>query len=198
MARGDHRLRHDRDVAGLDADGARTTRSRSASAPSAGSTRTSRSRSSTRRPGAIVPRGERRRALHARLQRHARLLGRRRRRPRAAIDAAGWMHTGDLATMDDDGYVQHRRPDQGHDHPRRREHLSARDRGVPAHATRASRDAQVIGVPSERYGEEVMAWVTAASAGARADRRGPRRRSAAAGSRRTRCRATGSSSTPSR
>ena len=55
---------------------------------------------------------------------------------RAAIDAARWMHTGDLATMDDDGLRQHRRPDQGHDHPRRREHLPARDRGVPLHAPR--------------------------------------------------------------
>jgi acyl-CoA synthetase (AMP-forming)/AMP-acid ligase II len=49
---------------------------------------------------------------------------------REAIDADGWMHTGDLATMDDEGYCQHRRPHQGHGDPRRREHLPARDRRV--------------------------------------------------------------------
>ena len=48
-----------------------------------------------------------------------------------AIDRARWMHTGDLAAMDDEGYLQHRRPHQGHGHPRRRERLPARGRGVP-------------------------------------------------------------------
>ena len=58
-----------------------------------------------------------------------------------AIDAAGWMHTGDLATMDRGRLRQHRRPLEGHDHPRRREHLSARDRGVPLHPPRDQRRA---------------------------------------------------------
>ena len=77
-----------------------------------------------------------------------------------AIDAARWMHTGDLAVMDDDGLRQHHRPDQGHGHPRRGERLPARDRGVPLHATRTCADVQVIGVPDAKYGEELCAWVT--------------------------------------
>ena len=86
-----------------------------------------------------------------------------------AIDAARWMHTGDLA---DDGrgrLPQHRRPDQGHGDPRRRERLPARDRGVPLRHPDID-DVQVIGVPDAKYGEELCAWVAAARR--RADRRG--------------------------
>jgi fatty-acyl-CoA synthase len=77
---------------------------------------------------------------------------------RAAIDAAGWMHTGDLATMDDDGYVNivGRIKDMiirgGENvYPREVEEFLYTHPDVV--------DVQVIGVPSERYGEEVMAWV---------------------------------------
>jgi fatty-acyl-CoA synthase len=76
----------------------------------------------------------------------------------AAIDADGWMHTGDLATMDDDGYVQivGRIKDmiiRGGENisPREVEELLLTIPGVS--------DAYVIGVPSDRYGEDVMAWV---------------------------------------
>ena len=48
-----------------------------------------------------------------------------RERTEEAIDAARWMHTGDLAVMARGRVRQDRRPDQGHDHPRRRERLSA-------------------------------------------------------------------------
>ena len=77
-----------------------------------------------------------------------------------AIDAAGWMHTGDLATMDADGYVNivGRIKDMiirgGENvYPREVEEYLLTHPDVV--------DAQVIGVPSERYGEEVMAWVRA-------------------------------------
>ena len=77
---------------------------------------------------------------------------------RQAIDPARWMHTGDLATMDDDGYVNivGRIKDMiirgGENiYPREVEEF------LYTHADIA--DVQVIGVPSEKYGEEVMAWV---------------------------------------
>ncbi len=77
---------------------------------------------------------------------------------RAAIDAAGWMHTGDLAVMDDEGYVNivGRIKDmivRGGEKifPRELEEFLATHPGVA--------EAQVIGVPSVRYVEEVMAWV---------------------------------------
>jgi acyl-CoA synthetase (AMP-forming)/AMP-acid ligase II len=77
---------------------------------------------------------------------------------RAAIDADGWMHTGDLAVMDDDGYLRivGRIKDMlirgGENvYPREVEEFLLTIPGVS--------DAHVIGVPSERYGEEVMAWV---------------------------------------
>jgi fatty-acyl-CoA synthase len=79
---------------------------------------------------------------------------------REAIDATGWMHTGDLATMDDEGYVNivGRIKDMiirgGENvYPREVEEYLLTHPDVI--------DAQVIGVPSERYGEEVMAWVRA-------------------------------------
>jgi fatty-acyl-CoA synthase len=75
-----------------------------------------------------------------------------------AIDAAGWMHTGDLAAMDDDGYIKivGRIKDmiiRGGDnvYPREVEEFLYTHPKVE--------DAQVIGVPSAAYGEEIMAWV---------------------------------------
>ena len=87
-----------------------------------------------------------------------------------AIDAARWMHTGDLAVMDDGRLRQHRRADQGHGHPRRREHLPARDRGVPV------RPPGDRGRPGDRRARREVRRGTVrlgeAAPGRRADRRG--------------------------
>jgi fatty-acyl-CoA synthase len=79
-----------------------------------------------------------------------------------AVDDEGWMHTGDLATMDADGYVRivGRIKDMvirgGENiYPREIEEFLI---GLPQIS-----EAYVIGVPSERYGEELMAWVKPAN-----------------------------------
>ncbi|MGO2133075.1 MAG: AMP-binding protein [Halomonas sp.] len=79
-----------------------------------------------------------------------------------AIDAAGWMHTGDLATMDDEGYVAivGRIKDLI---IRGGENIYPREIEDFLYTHPAISDVQVIGVPDEKYGEEVMAWVKVAS-----------------------------------
>jgi len=76
----------------------------------------------------------------------------------AAIDAGGWMHTGDLAVMDAGGYVSivGRIKDMI---IRGGENISPREIEELLHGLPGVADAHVIGVPSPRYGEEVMAWV---------------------------------------
>ena len=75
-----------------------------------------------------------------------------------AIDAEGWMHTGDLARMDQDGYVvvEGRIKDlviRGGEniYPREIEEFLYQHPDV--------QDVQVIGVPDEKYGEELMACI---------------------------------------
>jgi len=77
---------------------------------------------------------------------------------RTAIDSAGWMHTGDLAAMDAEGYVKivGRIKDTI---IRGGENISPREVEEFLHSHPEVLEAQVFGVPSERYGEEVMAWV---------------------------------------
>jgi fatty-acyl-CoA synthase len=77
---------------------------------------------------------------------------------RAAIDAAGWMHTGDLAVMDEDGYVSivGRIKDMI---IRGGENIYPREVEEFLLTVPEVSEAYVIGVPSERYGEDVMAWV---------------------------------------
>ena len=75
-----------------------------------------------------------------------------------AIDAARWMHTGDLAVMDDEGYVRivGRLKDVI---IRGGENVYPREVEEFLHTIPAVVEAQVIGVPCSRYGEEVMAWI---------------------------------------
>ena len=77
---------------------------------------------------------------------------------REAIDGARWMHTGDLATADADGYVNivGRIKDMI---IRGGENVYPREVEEYLYTHPAVLDVQVIGVPSEKYGEEVMAWV---------------------------------------
>ncbi|HEX3573784.1 MAG TPA: AMP-binding protein [Rhodopila sp.] len=79
-------------------------------------------------------------------------------RTQEAIDQAGWMHTGDLATMDDDGYcaIVGRIKDlviRGGEnvYPREIEEFLYRHPAIL--------DVQVFGVPDSRYGEELCAWI---------------------------------------
>jgi fatty-acyl-CoA synthase len=75
-----------------------------------------------------------------------------------AIDAAHWMHTGDLAVMDDDGYVSitGRIKDMV---IRGGENVYPREIEEFLYTHPDVLDAQVIGVPDAKYGEELMAWV---------------------------------------
>jgi fatty-acyl-CoA synthase len=77
---------------------------------------------------------------------------------RASIDAGRWMHTGDLATMDAGGYVNivGRIKDMI---IRGGENVYPREIEEYLHQHPRVSEAQVIGVPSAKYGEEIMAWV---------------------------------------
>jgi fatty-acyl-CoA synthase len=75
-----------------------------------------------------------------------------------AIDEQRWMHTGDLATMDDRGYVRivGRIKDMV---IRGGENIYPREVEEFLYTHPDVADVQVIGVPDERYGEELMAWI---------------------------------------
>ena len=75
-----------------------------------------------------------------------------------AIDADGWLHTGDLATVDEDGYykITGRLKDMI---IRGGENIYPREIEEFLYSHPQIDDVQVIGVPDERFGEEVMAWV---------------------------------------
>ncbi len=75
-----------------------------------------------------------------------------------AIDDDGWLHTGDLATVDADGYykITGRLKDMI---IRGGENIYPREIEEFLYTHPQIADVQVIGVPDERFGEEVMAWV---------------------------------------
>ncbi|KJS53507.1 AMP-binding protein [Streptomyces rubellomurinus subsp. indigoferus] len=75
-----------------------------------------------------------------------------------AIDAARWMHTGDLAVMDEDGYlaITGRIKDMV---IRGGENLYPREIEEFLYTHPDVLDVQVIGVPDQKYGEELMAWI---------------------------------------
>ncbi len=75
-----------------------------------------------------------------------------------AIDAARWMHTGDLATMDEEGYcnIVGRIKDMV---IRGGENVYPREIEEFLHGHPDVLDVQVVGVPDERFGEELCAWL---------------------------------------
>jgi fatty-acyl-CoA synthase len=75
-----------------------------------------------------------------------------------AIDTARWMHTGDLAVMRDDGYVNivGRIKDMV---IRGGENIYPREVEEFLHTHPDVEDVQVVGVPDEKFGEELCAWV---------------------------------------
>ena len=77
---------------------------------------------------------------------------------RQVLDEQRWMHTGDLAMMDEDGYlhISGRIKDLI---IRGGENISPKEIEDFLYTYKGVIDAQVIGVPSEKYGEEIMAWI---------------------------------------
>src|SRR5476649_934412 len=75
-----------------------------------------------------------------------------------AIDQAGWMHTGDLASMNDEGYVciAGRNKDMI---IRGGENIYPRELEEFFFTHPAVADVQVVGIPCSRYGEEIVAWI---------------------------------------
>jgi fatty-acyl-CoA synthase len=79
-------------------------------------------------------------------------------RTREAIDADGWMHTGDLATMDAQGYINivGRLKDMV---IRGGENVYPREIEEFLYSHPKVRDVQVVGVPDPKYGEELCACI---------------------------------------
>jgi fatty-acyl-CoA synthase len=82
-----------------------------------------------------------------------------------AIDASGWMHTGDLATLDHEGYcnIVGRIKDMV---IRGGENIYPREIEEFLYRHPAVQEVQVFGVPDDKYGEELCAWIRLRDAGA--------------------------------
>jgi fatty-acyl-CoA synthase len=74
------------------------------------------------------------------------------------VDKEGWLHTGDLGTLDEDGYckITGRLKDMV---IRGGENIYPREIEEFLYTHQAISDVQVIGVPDKKYGEELMAWI---------------------------------------
>jgi fatty-acyl-CoA synthase len=124
------------------------------------------------RDGRVVPRGE---AGELYTRGYSVMLGywNDEARTAEAIDSAGWMHTGDLATIDDDGYcrIVGRIKDMV---IRGGENIYPREVEEHLYGHPDIQDVQVFGVPDTKYGEELCAWIVA-KAGATLDEEGVRR-----------------------
>jgi fatty-acyl-CoA synthase len=92
---------------------------------------------------------------------------------REAIDSAGWMHTGDLATIDDEGYcrIVGRIKDMV---IRGGENIYPREVEEYLYGHPDIQDVQIFGVPDTKYGEELCAWIVP-KAGAALDEEGVRK-----------------------
>ena len=123
------------------------------------------------RDGRVVPRGE---AGELCTRGYSVMLGywNDEARTAEAIDSAGWMHTGDLATIDDDGYcrIVGRIKDMV---IRGGENIYPREVEEYLYGHPDIQDVQVFGVPDTKYGEELCAWIVS-KAGAALDEEGVR------------------------
>ena len=148
----DHLLRHDRDLAGVHPDDAPTTPSRRRSAPSAACGPHLEIKIVDPETGETVPRGE---PGELCTKGYSVMLGYwdNPEKTAEAIDD-GWMHTGDLAVIDDEGYVKitGRIKDMV---IRGGENIYPREIEEFLYTHPDIVDAQVIGVPDEKYGEEL-------------------------------------------
>ena len=150
------RLRPDRDQPGQSHDAGRRPAGKAGGRPWAAPARTWRSRSSTRKGASCRSVN----GVISATRGYAVMKGYWDDEERTAetVDADGWLHSGDLGVMDAEGYVQvvGRIKDMI---IRGGENIYPREIEEFLFTHPKIQDAKVIGVPDEKYGEEVCAWV---------------------------------------